>query len=226
MVNIDLNKIHYEILLTLVNRLSMDGLSKKGTYNGSDRGILPYLKTPMMRYLNDRPIIPIGYIQHRNPMNKKLSICKFTPEGRKEIHSTLKNIPEWKLRWLRKTTSLDGRTTVEFDDNRLSKFIAQNGNCAVTGKELEMPEIHCHHKIPRQVSKNDRYDNLVIISKDIHELIHLDNSGKIMEKLFLLSMTKLQLEKVNELRELANKERISVELLGNTAVEAVQLSLF
>ncbi|MET1109505.1 reverse transcriptase domain-containing protein [Enterococcus faecium] len=34
MVNVDLNDIHYEILLTMVKRLSRFGLSKKGNYTG------------------------------------------------------------------------------------------------------------------------------------------------------------------------------------------------
>lgn len=226
MVNVDLNDIHYEILLTMVNRLSRFGLSKKGNYTGTDRNILPYLVTPMMRYLKDRPIIPIGFVQHRNPMNKKLSINKYTPKGRNEIHSNLKKIPEWKLKWLRETISRDKRTTVEFDDNRLSKFVAQNGKCGITKQELSMTEVHCHHKIPWHVSKNDSYDNLIILSRDDHELVHLKDKDTILAKISNLNLTKSQLEKVNELREMAFQSPISVSLLGSCTSEAIQLCLF
>lgn len=226
MVNIDLNNIHYEILLTMVNRLSTFGLSKKGNYTGTDRNILPYLKTPMMRYLKDRPIIPIGFVQHRNPMNKKLSINKYTPEGRSEIHSNLKEIPEWKLKWLRETISRNERATVEFDDNRLSKFVAQNGKCGITKQELSMTEVHCHHKIPWYVSKNDSYENLIILSKDVHELIHLKDMDIILAKLSNLNLTESQLEKVNEFREMAFQNPISVSLLGSCTSEAIQICLF
>jgi len=226
MVNIDLNNIHYEILLTVVNRLSTFGLSKKGNYTGTDRNILPYLKTPMMRYLKDRPIIPIGFVQHRNPMNKKLSINKYTPEGRSEIHSNLKKIPEWKLKWLRETISRNERATVEFDDNRLSKFVAQNGKYGITKQELSMTEVHCHHKIPWYVSKNDSYENLIILSKDVHELIHLKDVDIILAKLSNLNLTESQLEKVNEFREMAFQNPISVSLLGSCTSEAIQICLF
>lgn len=226
MVNIDLNSIHYEILLTMVNRLSTYGLSKKGNYKGTDRNILPYLGSSMMRYLNDRPLVPIGFVQHRNPMNKKLSINKYTLEGRKEIHSSLKNTPEWKLKWLRETTSRNRRATVAFDDNRLSKFVAQNGKCGVTKKELLMSEVHCHHKIPWHISKDDSYDNLIIISKDVHELIHLKNIDAILTKISILKLTESHLEMVNELRMKANLPSISVSLLGTFTNEAIQLCLF
>lgn len=226
MVNINLNDIHYEILLTRVNRLSTFGLSKKGNYTGTDRNILPYLVTPMMRYLKDRPIIPIGFVQHHNPMNKKLSINKYTPEGRNEIHSNLKKIPEWKLRWLRETISRNERATVEFDDNRLSKFVAQNGKCGITKQELSMNEVHCHHKIPWCVSKNDSYENLIIISKDVHELIHLKDKDIILTKVSNLKLTESQLKKVNELRKMAFRNPISISLLGSCTSEAIQLCLF
>lgn len=226
MVNIDLNKIQYELLLTMVNRLSTYGLSKKGKYTGTDRNIIPYLGSLMMRYLNDRPIIPIGFIKHHNPMNKKLTINKYTPKGRKAIHSNLKTIPEWKLKWLRETISRNERATVEFDDNRLSKFVAQNGKCAITKEELSMTEVHCHHKIPWHVSKNDSYENLIILRKDIHELVHLKNMESILSKIIDLNLTELQLEKVNELRIMANLPSISFSLPGSHTKEAIQLCLF
>ena len=226
MVNIDLNDIHYEILLTMVNRLSKLGLSKKGNYTGTDRNILLYLATPMMRYIKDRPIIPIGFVQHRNPMNKKLSINKYTPEGRNEIHSNLRKIPEWKLKWLRETISRGERSSVEFDDNRLSKFVAQNGKCGITKQELSMSEVHCHHKIPWYVSKDNSYENLIILSKDVHELIHLKNVDAILNKISNLRLTEAQLKKVNELRKMAYRNPISVSLLGLCTSEAIQLCLF
>lgn len=226
MVNIDLNNIHYEILLSMVNRLARYGLSKKGRYTGTDRNILPYLTTAMMRYLKDRPILPIGFVQHRNPMNKKLSINKYTPKGRSEIHSNLKKIPEWKLKWLRQTISRNERATVEFDDNRLSRFVAQNGKCGITKQNLLMTEVHCHHKIPWHVSKDDSYENLIILNKNIHELIHLKDMDTIITKISNLRLTEPQLNKVNELREIANKSPISLSLLGLNTNEAIQLCLF
>ena len=50
-----------------------------------------YGKSKMLRYVagTDEPIYPIGYIQCKNPMNKKRAICSYTAEGRAEIHDGL-----------------------------------------------------------------------------------------------------------------------------------------
>jgi hypothetical protein len=57
--------------------------------------------------------------------------------------------------------------------------VAQKGKCFVSGKLLEIDEIHCHHK--KQKGGGDEYKNLVIIHKDVHRLIHLKDENKIYE---------------------------------------------
>ena len=53
------------------------------------------------------------------------------------------------------------RRSVEYMDNRISLYAAQYGRCAVTGKELWLDEIHCHHKQPLCRGGTDKYMNLV-----------------------------------------------------------------
>ena len=36
--------------------------------------------------------------------------------------------------------------TIEYNDNRISRFIAQYGKCAISGIELGKSDWHCHHK--------------------------------------------------------------------------------
>ena len=57
-------------------------------------------------------------------------------------------------------------------DNRLSLWAAQYGKCAVTGRVLWVDEIHCHHKVPTENGGTDRYNNLIILHRDVHTLIH------------------------------------------------------
>lgn len=104
--------------------------------------------------------------------------------------------------------------------------MAQNGKCGITKQELSMTEVHCHHKIPWYVSKNDSYENLIILSKDVHELIHLKDMDIILAKLSNLNLTESQLEKVNKFREMAFQNPISVSLLGSCTSEAIQICLF
>jgi len=41
------------------------------------------------------------------------------------------------------------------NDNRISRFIAQYGKCAITSIELGKSDWHCHHKKPYRLSKDD-----------------------------------------------------------------------
>lgn len=102
-------------------------------------------------------MLPVGYIQHRHQMCKKRNFNKYTGEGREAIHKKQQAVEEWKVSWLRSNPALSA-------DNRISKFIAQKGKCAVTGKEFILSEMHCHHIIPYHESKNDSYINLVRIT--------------------------------------------------------------
>ena len=90
--------------------------------------------------------------------------------------------------------------SIEYMDNRLSLWAAQYGKCAVTGKTLWIDEIHCHHKTPVKNGGTDRYQNLVIVHKDVHILIHATLSDTIQKHLNLINPTQTMLKKINKLR--------------------------
>ncbi|MBK4739889.1 group II intron reverse transcriptase/maturase [Bacillus cereus] len=186
-----------------------NGFTNSGKYVGKNKGLLPYMKSKRVHYYMCYPVLPVGYVKHRNPMQKSKDLCKYTEKGRALIHKKQMAVPEKSLQWLREHPVIGPRTSVEFNDNRISLYVAQYGKCAVTGKELEAWEIHCHHKIPWSVSHDDSYKNLVIVSQEIHKLIHAKKSETISKYLNLLKLTDKELIKVNELRKIANEEEIS-----------------
>ena len=98
--------------------------------------------------------------------------------------------------------------SIEFMDNRLSLWAAQYGRCAITGKVLWIDEIHCHHKTPLSSGGTDRYQNLVIVHKDVHTLIHAVQQETVQTYLERVKPTQTMLKKINKLRLLA----------GNTAI--------
>ena len=98
--------------------------------------------------------------------------------------------------------------TVEYADNRISKYSAQNGKCAITGIILELDDIHCHHIIPKEFGGNDKFENLVIVHKDIHILIHATDINTINNYIQKLNLNKKQIDKVNKYRKLANNSII------------------
>lgn len=68
--------------------------------------------------------------------------------------------------------------TIEYNDNRISKFIAQYGKCAISGVELGLNDWHCHHKNPYHLSKDDSFSNLVILHEPVHRLVHMKDYDK------------------------------------------------
>jgi CRISPR/Cas system Type II protein with McrA/HNH and RuvC-like nuclease domain len=108
----------------------------------------------MTRYIKGYPIIPIGFIKTRTALLPKNGICKLT------------TVSEVQTQWLRKHPVINKRATVEFNYNPISLFVAQNGKCGVNGEELFLTEFHCHHKIPWDKSKDDRYSNLILVTSN------------------------------------------------------------
>ncbi|WP_428909272.1 group II intron reverse transcriptase/maturase [Niallia sp. Krafla_26] len=207
-VNASLMPIQYQLTQVERHRLKQFSLKKTTTYPINDKGIKPYLKSEMTRYINGYPLIPIGFIKTRTALMPKNGVNKFTREGRKLMHKEQKSVRNWQVQWIREHPVMSERATIEFNDNRISLFIAQNGKCAVTGEELILTEMDCHHKRLWSETKDDRYSNLVIITRDIHRLIHATSTETIQTYLELLKLNKEQIMKVNKLRLLIGNEAI------------------
>ncbi len=205
-VNHDCMKMQFQISRIMYNRLK--GLKKNGSIGRKYIADI-YGQSKMMRFLSQEPICPIGYIQTKNPMYKKKKICKYTAEGREEIHKCLKfNENVMTVLHMLAKAVIPNRS-IEYLDNRVSLYAAQFGKCAVTGKVLWVDEIHCHHKKPTSQGGTDEYKNLVIVHKDVHMLIHAVKTETIQAYLDKVKLTKSQLDKINKFREMA----------GNPAIE-------
>jgi group II intron reverse transcriptase/maturase len=215
--NNNLNRLGYEIRTMMYNRfpkesrrnkLNPDGFTSKGAYKGNDTGILKYKKSKSMRYLLKVPIVPVSFIQFKVPKNKKRIINSYTSEGRRYIHKQLKKVSEAQLSWLRSHPITGSRGTLQLNDNRISLYVSQAGKCGVTGKFLYPNEMHCHHKTLWSVTKDDSYSNLIIVSTDIHRLIHATQFETLNSYLKKLKLTDSQLDKVNKLRKMIGQTPI------------------
>lgn len=202
-ISLDCQKIRRRIRLVMYNRLR-NKIVKTGSISNKYINNV-YGKSAQVRYINDKPLCPIGYIRTKHPMFKKTVINKYTEDGRKEIHETL----GVNLKVLHEL--MDQHVickSIEYMDTRMSIYCAQKGKCAVTGKILEIEEINCHHKVPKKLGGDDDYRNLIIIHRDVHKLIHAKTT-EIIEKYFnRLNLTKEMLMKINNLRKLAQREEI------------------
>lgn len=207
-VNIDLSRIARNMDNLMYNRFQKVGAKKNLGINpngyshvGKDKGILRYTKRKMksMRYYMKRPILPIGDIKARNPMQKKRAMNKYTEKGRKLIHKNLE-ITDTELEILRNAPLRDNRMkTVAMSDNRIALYIAQKGKCPVSGHELLYNQ-HLHHKKLWSVSHDDSYRNLILITTEVHKLIHATVQETIDK---YLAIPKLDMVHLNKLRKLA-----------------------
>ncbi len=100
--------------------------------------------------------------------------------------------------------------SIEFNDNRLSLYCAQKGKCAISGVVLEIGDIHCHHKVPKSLGGSDEYANLILVSENMHRLIHATLNETIEQYLKAAQLNHQQLRSLNKFRSLAHTETIKV----------------
>lgn len=210
-ITVDLKELGYSLRKVLYNRLrnhrtkgSFDDLTKtmQKRYKGYNYELFNIEKTVM---------IPIQAQKHRVVYAFQQDICNYTKIGRSKIHDTLKCIPNDVLRKVMR--AYIPNKSIEYNDNRISKYIVQSGKCFVTKEILGFDEVHCHHKIPFSKSKDDSFGNLVIVREYIHRLIHMTNQVIIKERLLKLKLAKKDfkgaLKRLNELRVLVGNKEIS-----------------
>lgn len=203
MIATDCEQIQRNVSTVMKNRL-YGRLTKKGQINEV------YIRkhygdSKQIRFVSSKTVVPIGYIKTQTPMFKKKKVCKYTLEGREEIHKNLKINTSVMLMLMR---IKEPRRSVEYMDNRISLYAAQYGKCAVTGKDLWIDEIHCHHKVPLRKGGTDKYENLVILHRKVHLLVHAVTPEAIAAYLKLVIPDKKALEKINNLRLLAGNASI------------------
>ena len=205
LVAADFRKVNRAVMTVLTNRLRGQKESRLAKHG---RELTKYEKerygeSGCLRFdrNTNEPIYPAGYVQHKIPLCKKRSICCYTAEGRKLIHDNLR-VNMYLLLSLM-TQPLQGRS-VEYFDNRISHFSAQWGKCAVTGREfMSTAEIHCHHIIHKRNGGTDKYDNLILITPDVHILLHAKTHETIEKYKAMLRLNSKQLSALNSLRQKA-----------------------
>ena len=205
-VNLDIHEVAFDVKKSLYNRLK-HRLQRTGSI--SNRYIQEkYGRSREVRYLNGHAVVPIAYVQHRVPMDRKNRVNPYTPEGRTEIHKNLAGLNLAVMNHLMNTPA--GQQSVEYNDNRIALYVAQKGKCAVSGIALDANQVDCHHKKPLSLGGDDSYQNLIIVSDAVHVLIHSSSERTIKKYLNDLQLNSKQLAKLNNLRMLAEMPQITL----------------
>lgn len=161
-----------------------------------------YGRSKELRYIRGLFVLPIAYVQTIPPKHRARNWCVYTPEGRADIHKTLEKVNMRILHYLMENP-VQGES-IEFNDNRLALYCAQQGKCAVTGRPLSIGDIHCHHKTRKADGGDDRYSNLVLVCADVHTLLHATKENTIQSYVGKLSLDYWQKDKLNRLRSRLN----------------------
>lgn len=195
----DLIELNHRIHRALHNRLK--GIRKEATFQDLTKSLQKRYNGYECKLYKIKSMVlaPIHAQRCRINLNFSQTICNYTTEGRSKIHQSQKAITRKILNAVMK--QFIPQRSIEYNDNRISRFIAQYGKCAVTGVELSFNDWHCHHKTPYYLSQDDSYGNLTIVHELIHRLIHLKDPEKIKVLMKVLNLDKKQLEKLNKLRE-------------------------
>ena len=196
-VNLAFSRLAYEIRAMMYNRLK-----PIGKYAHPTNPPPTYKKFYSVGFKTFKiagiHLFPLANVQTKNVISFTQSLTPFTVEGRAQIHKNLhKNIKQEIA--LLMESNIPTRS-VEYMDNRISRYSMKKGKCEITGLFLQAQDVHCHHYIPIQLGGSDKFDNLRILHKDVHKLIHMTDTVKMNTLMGNLDITEPMIQKINKYR--------------------------
>ena len=204
-VSKDFNKIKYKLFKIIMNLTKLCG-TKTGYITKEYEDKYKNYKGEEVNLVKIR-MYPIECIKTKSPKLFNQKINNYSKEGRKFIHTDLQNINKELFNYL-----LDNplNESVELNDNRISLYTAQKGRCAITNRPLQ-EDLELHHIIPRSQGGKDTYKNLMLLSSDVHKLLHATREETIKKYKDLLHLSKKALKKLNRYRTYMGNEMIMSE---------------
>lgn len=151
-------------------------------------------------------LFPIAGIKFREPKMISKECTRYTVEGRNAIHKRLQMNMRIIHYLMEQTSPLQG--TTEFNDNRISVYVAQRGKCKITGKELKIGNMDLHHIKPKFKGGSDEYKNLIYVTNEIHILIHSSAEETTEKYLKIVKPDKAQLNKINQYRVMVGNNEL------------------
>ena len=195
----NLTEVSYALLPTIRIRLrniakSVPFESTSSEFQSKTKGIRPKTKIVMIA---DNPLLPIQGVQHKNPMNFSQDICNFTKQGRNKVHEDVVVVTKEEIRALLENEN--PADSVEFNDNRISAYIAQQGNCYVMNRRGTPSTLICIHKSDKG-DNLDRYSNLAFVELPIAKAILTESADEAKSLLKGYVLNSQQKKKLNRIR--------------------------
>lgn len=195
-VSKDFGNINFLVIKTLevrlknylTNKTKISETYKKlyGKYNGK------------IRTIHNVTLFPIYGCKNKPPTCFSQDINNYTTKGREKIHKNLGSY-NYLIEYLLKSNHES--QSVEYNDNRISLIAGQQGKCYVTGNQLEIGNMECHHRKPKFLGGTDEYKNLVWVCGEVHKLIHCTIQETIEKYQKLLGLDEKGMKRINSLRK-------------------------
>ena len=202
-VNKDFAEIDYRLGACLRNRFRI--IRTKTGYKSEEYKKRYKNFTGKVIYVLKVAIYPISSVTTSYPKVCKQETCNYTKKGRELIHTKLGYINTDMLKYLTKNPIIT--QSVECNDNRLSLYSSQKGQCRVTGLPLD-ETMEIHHITPLENGGTDEYKNLILVTYDIHKFIHAIQEDTIKYYMNKLNLNKIELNKLNKYRVKCGNEII------------------
>lgn len=207
-VNIEFKRLAYDLRTFIYNRIK-----RIGSYGYPNRAPPSYTTFYSTSYRTFRVagiyLFPLPDVQTLYTPNFTQTTTIFSEKGRRKVYASMDRAVEQEIRKLLRST-LPGRT-IEYMDNRISRYSMVKGKCEITGTFLPAILVHCHHYRPQSLGGEDQFQNLRILHRDVHRLIHATNQDTIAELLMKLKLSSSHIKKVNTYRLQSNLELINMK---------------
>ncbi len=159
------------------------------------------------RFVANIILFPINGIKWKMARMFSQDRNRYTKQGRIKIHQSLK-MDMTVVHYLLKNPN--PHRSVEYNDNRISLFVSQNGKCHITGTELTIENMKVHYIKPPSLGGNDRYTNLIYVTKNVDILIHSTENEKIQKYMKQINLNSEMLVRLNTLRTLSGNNEIKI----------------
>jgi RNA-directed DNA polymerase len=208
-VNPEFSRLAYDLRTFTYNRLKL-----VGKYEYPTKAPPTYRKFYSINFrtfrINDTYLFPLCDVKTSNNMCFGRGMTPFTELGRGMIYKKLQEGIRKEI--IKLMESNIPNRSVEYLDNRISRYSMKMGCCEITGKFLFSSYVHCHHYLPIHLGGDDKFNNLRILYKDVHVLIHAISKELIERLVANLGITEKMAITINQYRKMSNLEAINTTL--------------
>ena len=136
----DLNELSNRLNKVLYNRLKE--MRTEATFQNFTKSLQKRYNGYECKLYKIKEIVLVPIHAQCCKVNLKFSqtICNYITVGRVKVHQSLRAINKQTFTYVMK--QFIPSRSIEYNDNRISRFIAQYGKCAVTGIELSSNDWH------------------------------------------------------------------------------------